>query len=55
MESAKYTTKVAVQAIQELGFGENTCSIIPFVQTKMQNNNISKTRNMKRPDISSAV
>ena len=55
MESAKYTIKVAVQAIQELGFGEDTCSIIPCIQTKMQNNNISKIRNMERPDISSAV
>ena len=27
MESAKYTTKEAVQAIQELDFGEDTCNI----------------------------
>ena len=30
MESAKYTIKEAVQAIQELDFGENTCNIIQY-------------------------
>ena len=27
MENAKYTIKEAVQAIQKLGFGEDTCNI----------------------------
>ena len=41
MESAKYTIK-AVQAIQELGFGEDTCNINQYIKKRMQNNDISK-------------
>ena len=32
MESAKYTIKEAVQAIQELGFGEDTCNINQYIK-----------------------
>ena len=34
MESVKYTIKEAVQAIQELGFGENTCNINQYIKKK---------------------
>ena len=55
MESAKYTIKEAVQAIQELDFGEDTCSINQYIKKRMQNNDISEIINMKRKDISPAV
>ena len=55
MESAKYTIKEAVQAIQELNFGEDTCNINQFIKTRMQNNDISKIIDMERHDISPAV
>ena len=32
MESAKYTIKEAVQAIQELDFGEDTCNIYQYIK-----------------------
>ena len=32
MESAKYTIKEAVQAIQELDFGEDTCNINQYIK-----------------------
>ena len=32
MESAKYTIKEAVQAIQELNFGEDTCGINQYIK-----------------------
>ena len=32
MESAKYTIKEAVQAIQELDFGEGTCNINQYIK-----------------------
>ena len=32
MESAKYTMKEAVQAIQELDFGEDTCNINQYIK-----------------------
>ena len=32
MESAKHTIKEAVQAIQELDFGEDTCNIIQYIK-----------------------
>ena len=47
MESANYTIKEAVQAIQ-------TCSINRYIKKRMQNNDISKW-NMERLDISLAV
>ena len=34
MESAKYTIKEAVQAIQELDFGEDTCYINQYIKKK---------------------
>ena len=33
-ESAKYTIKEAVQAIQELAFGEDTCDINQYIKKK---------------------
>ena len=35
MESAKYTIKEAVQAIQELDFGEDTCNINQYIKKKI--------------------
>ena len=55
MESAKYTIKEAVQAIQELDFGEDTCNINRYIKRKMQNNDISKIINMERQDTSPFV
>ena len=55
MEIAKYTTKEAVQAIQELDFGEDTCNINLYIKKRMQNNDISEIINMERQDISPAV
>ena len=40
MESAKYTIKEAVQAIQELDFGGDTCNINLYIKKRMQNNDI---------------
>ena len=31
MESAKYTIQEAIQVIQELGFGEETCNINQYI------------------------
>ena len=42
MESAKYTIKEAVQAIQELGFDEETYNINQYIKKRMQNNDISQ-------------
>ena len=55
MESAKYTIKEAVQAIQELDFGEDTCNINQYIKKRMQNNDISEIINMEKQDISPAV
>ena len=55
MESAKYTIDEAVQAIQELDFGEDTCNINQYIKKRMQNNDISEIINMERQDISPAV
>ena len=55
MESAKYIIKEAVQAIQDLHFGEDTCNINQFIKKKKQNNDISEIINMERQDISPAV
>ena len=41
MESAKYTIKEAVEAIQELDFREDTCNINRYIKKKRQNNDIS--------------
>ena len=55
MESAKYTIKEAVQAMQELDFGEDTCNINQYIKRRMQNNDISEMINMERQDILPAV
>ena len=55
MESAKYTIKEPVQAIQELNFGEDTCNIKQCIKKRMQNNDISKIIKMEKQDISPAV
>ena len=55
MESAKYTTTKAVQAIQELDFGEDTCNINQYIKKRMQNNDIFEIINMERQDISPVV
>ena len=55
MESAKYTIKEAVQAIQELDFGEGTCNINQYIKKRMQNIDISEIINLERQDISPAV
>ena len=55
MESAKYTIKEAVQTIQELNFGEDTCNINQYIKKIMQNNDISKTINMEMQNISPDV
>ena len=55
MESAKHTIEEAVQAIQELDFGEDICNINQYIKKKIQNNDISKIINMERQDISPAV
>ena len=55
MEGAKYTIKEAVQAIQELDFGVDTCNINQYIKKRRQNNDISKVINMERQDISPAA
>ena len=55
MESAKYTIKEAMQAIDELDFGEDTCNNKQCIKKRMQNNDISEIINMERQDISPAV
>ena len=55
MESAKYTIKEAVQAIQEFDFGEDTCNINQYIKKQMQNNDMSEIINMERQDISPTV
>ena len=48
MESVKYTIKEAVQAIQELDFGEDTCNINQNIKKRMQSNDISEIINMEK-------
>ena len=55
MESAKYTIKEAVQAIEELDFGEDTCSIKPLHSKKNAKQWHLKVMEMERPDIPPAV
>ena len=55
VEIAKYTIKEAVQAIQELDFGEDSCNISHYIKKRMQNNDISEIITMERQDISPAV
>ena len=55
MESAKYTIKEAVQAIQVLDFREDTCNINQYIKKRMQNIDISERINVERQDISPAV
>ena len=47
--------KEAVQTIQELDFGEDTCDINQYTEKRMQNNDISEIINMEKQDISPAV
>ena len=54
-ESAKHTIKEAVQAIQELNFGEDTCNINQYIKKRTQNNDICDIINMETQDISPAV
>ena len=49
MESAKYTLKKAVQAIQELDFGED--SLTSIHEKRMQNNDIFEIVNIEKQDI----
>ena len=51
MKSEEYTIKEAVQAIQELEFGEDTCNINQYIKKRMQSNDISEIINMERQDI----
>ena len=55
MDSAKYTIKEAVQAIQKLDFGEDTCNINQYIKKRIQNNDIFEIINMERQDISPTV
>ena len=49
------TIKEAVQPIQELDFGEDTCSINCCMEKECKTMRFFKIINMERPDISSAV
>ena len=51
-ESAKYNIKEVVQAIHKLDFREDNYSTNCDIKKKMQNHNILKIMNMKKPDIS---
>ena len=44
-----------MQAIQELEYGEHTCSISQSIKKRMQNNDISEIINMEGQDISPTV
>jgi len=55
MESAKYTIKEAVQAIEEVDIREDTCNTNRYIKKRMQNNDLSKIINMERQDASPAV
>ena len=55
MESAKYTIKEVVQAIQELDFGEDTCKINQYIKKRIQNDDIFEKVDMERQDISPTV
>ena len=55
MESAKFTINKAVQAIQALDLGEDTCSISSYIKKKIQSNDISKIMPLAISDISPAV
>ena len=55
MKTAKNTVKKAVQAIQELDFGEDSCNINQYIKKRMQNNDNFEIIKMERQDISLAV
>jgi len=55
MESAKYTIKEAVHAIQEFDFREDIWNINRYNKKLMQNNHISRIINVERQDISPVV
>ena len=54
-KSAKYTNNKALQAIQELDFGKDTCNVNQNIKKRMENNKISEIINMERQGISPAV
>ena len=47
----QYTIKEAVQAIQELDFGNDICNINQYIKKRMQNNDFFEIINMERQDI----
>ena len=55
LKSAKCAIKEAVQAIQELDFGEDTCNIYQYIKKRMLNNDTFEIINMERQDISPVV
>ena len=56
MESAKYTIKKPVQAIEKLDFGENTCNINRYSQKRYKTMIfLTYVITMERPVISSPV
>ena len=55
MERAKRTIKEVVPTIQELDFGENTCSFSRYIKKRIQNNDVYKLMSLKRLDISPTV
>ena len=55
MESAKYTIKEVVQAIQERDFGEDTCNSNQYIKKRMESSCISAIIKMQRQAVSPAV
>ena len=55
IESAIYTIKEAVEAIQKLDFRKETCNINRYIKKRMQSNDITKIIKMERQDISPAA
>ena len=55
MESAKYAIKEVTQAIEELDFGEDTCSINRYIEKGIQNNDDSEIINLEIPGNSPAI
>ena len=44
-----------MEAFQELDFREHTCYFNQYIKKRMQNNDIPKTMNMERQDISTSA
>ena len=51
MESAKHNNKEAVEAIQKLDFGEDSCNTNQYSKTRVQNNDILKIINIEIQNI----